>query len=113
MTTTDKYSVTVITHQAPHLISLKTGDAFSWMAFIKEDEGLYEVSVSLVKLNSDEDLEPRKSDRIFQELDDAQRYITSTTRHFAPFELKIFRTDEKYDQEFLENKIVEWIEGEV
>ncbi len=113
MIETDKYSVTVLTHREPHLVSKKSGDIFSWVAFIKEDEGLYEVSVSLVRLNSDNEFEPKKADRIFQTLKDAQGYIASTLRHFDPFEWKIFRIDEKRDQEFLEKKIIEWIEAEV
>ncbi len=107
MTETTNYSLSVITHKEAKVTSSKSGDRFSWIAYIKEEDGLFEVTVSIVRLDTG-DLGVKSRERIFQNREDAVKYILSTTRNFENFEFKILSTKEKYDQESLEKIIIEW-----
>ncbi len=107
MTETEKYSLSIMTHNEPWVLSKKTGGKFSWVSYLKEEDGTFEVTVSIVKLDEEEP-QIKTRDRIFQDKKDALRYISSTIRNFQEFEFKIFSTNDRYDEDFLQKKIVEW-----
>lgn len=102
--------LTFVTHQEDILVSQKTGDVFSWMAMVAEHDEMYEVWVTLIRLDEDPaKCQSFKSERLYQTKQEAQNYIRKTLRHFPKFSFRILETDEYYDDYVLSEKVGEWL----
>lgn len=109
------YCLTLITHQSEYLVSKKSGDKFSWLAFVKFKDGLYELRVALVKLNLEnpEETECKSAERMYQTQEEATKYLNYTLRHFPNFEKRILTFDEEYDDKYCEKVVTEWLQERV
>lgn len=103
--------LTCLTHSEDYLVSNKTGDLYSWIAYINNSEdGNLTVFVTLIKLDPDVEKSVMKTSEMeFSSVDEAMAYINKTTAHFDKFNLKTLTFDQEYDEEFRQNKIIEWL----